>query len=226
MKTVQSRVAAEQCVAADDARLGWSVAAERSVLRTKKKESREGKLNLPELADFVGLWASPSGPVLWIRPGRGNSVRVSLAPGPREPAISHGARRASGGQVTLVGTWDRYLQSVRVRLPQFPNETELQLEHDNYSWVDEGTEPWDQLVVGVSTSDVPAALRATYPPWVLPRKPYRRVPEAEWSEFAIAASVGFDRRSQAPGGRNRGGPQNNEMHLTRSATAGRRGPRR
>jgi len=182
-------------------------------------------LPMSDPSEIVGLWASASGPVLWVRPGRGRSVLVSLAPGRAEPAINHGPPGRK--QRTVVATWDSYYYELRIPLPRLPYGAELHLDYDNYSVVAEGDEPEEQLTGGVSRDDVPGALETPLPHWLLPREPYRRVPEVEWCGYAIVSSVLSNDPSARRGRTRSGGPQNNEMHQTRSAMAkGRRGPRR
>ena len=166
---------------------------------------------------IVGLWASASGPVLWVRRSRGRSVLVSLAPSPGEPAINHGPPGRE--QRTVVGTWDSYYGELRIPLPQLKFGAELHLDYDDHTWAAEIAKRDERLTGGLSMDDVPGALQAKLPSWLLPREPYLRVPEAVWSNYSIVSSAARKRRRAA-------GPQNNEMHLTRSAIARRRGPRR
>ena len=149
----------------------------------------------PDRQRILGLWASASGPVLWVRPHRGRSVLVSMSSGATEPAIDLGPPGRE--QPTLIGTWDSYDYELCVPLPALPHGAELLLDLDNYSWVDEGGEPEDRLSGGVSMDDVPGALRVKFPSWLLPLEPYRRVSEAKWPEYAILSAVPRWRRSPA-----------------------------
>lgn len=162
--------------------------------------------------EILGLWASASGPVLWVRPGRGRSVLISLAPGRAEPAINLGS--AGRDKRTVVGTWDGYNGELRIPLPRLPYGAELILDYDNHSWAAEGDTLEEQLTGGVSMADVPGALRVALPPWLLSQEPYRRVPQEAWPQYGLVW-LPLRKGGVALGGRTGGGgPQNNEMHLT------------
>lgn len=166
---------------------------------------------------IVGLWASSSGPVVWVRGGRGRSVLVSVAPSAEAVAINHGPPERE--RRTVIGTWYSYDGELRIPLP-FPFGAELQLQYEDGTWEEDVAKRDEQLTGGVSMDYVPGALQAKLPAWLLPREPYRRVLEPEWPKYRIISSA-VGNRARAGSG-----PQNNEMHLTRLATVRRRGPRR
>ena len=177
--------------------------------------------------EIVGLWASTSGLVIWLRPGRGRSVLASLAPAREQRAVD--LVRRGRDKTTVIGSWDDYNWELRIPLPWLGHGAELTLGYE-YPWTDEngvayenGVGNGEQLTGGVSMDDVAAAKPESIPRWLLPSEPILRVPEASWSEYAIASSR---KRSSAGRRRRSTGPQNNRMHLTRAAMVKRRGPRR
>lgn len=85
------------------------------------------------------------------------------------------------------------------------------LEYDDYSWADGGSVSGEErLSGGVSMDDVPGAMPASIPRWLLPREPYLRVPEALYSEYAILSSAPLKSASTATGRRSSRGPQNKQ----------------
>jgi hypothetical protein len=104
-----------------------------------------------------------------------------LAPGRAEPAIDFSL--TGRAKRTIVGTWDSYYGELRVPLPWLLYGAELMLDYDDYSVSGE-----ERLTGAVSMDDVPGALPASIPRWLLPREPYLRVPEALWSEYTILSS--------------------------------------
>jgi hypothetical protein len=152
-------------------------------------------------SEIAGLWESRSGPVLWVRPWRGRSVQVSLAPMGAAPALELALGR--GDTTTVIAVWDDYNGELRIPLPRLPHGAELILAWDNHSSVAEGgpDEPW--LTGGVSRRDEPGALYPL-PAWLLPRAPFRRVPRESWPRYAMV-SAGSDevpaRPEKSPAGR-------------------------
>ena len=139
----------------------------RSVLRAKERGREDDDVGMSDQREIIGLWASASGPVLWVRPSRGRSVLVSLASGRSEPAIELGL--GGRNQRTVVGRWDIYDGELRVPLPRLPYGAELILDYDSYTWTAKGGKPEEQLTGGVSRDDVPGARRSALPRWLLPR---------------------------------------------------------
>ena len=148
-----------------------------------QSDDHQGRNQVSEVVEALGLWASASGLVLWIRPRRGTAVSVLLATGKSEPAFCEG---------WLAGTWYGYEYELRIQLPWLPNSAELILTYDNYAFSPGNSEPEEQLSGGVSMDAM-----APIPAWLLPHEPLRRVPEAEWADYAV---VSFGQVSHGPSG--------------------------
>jgi hypothetical protein len=126
---------------------------------------------------FLGLWASPAGPVLWVRKGRGRyGVIVAIAPGRREGSVRHG----TDARVWLPATWDPVEYELRVPLPNDAHNAALVFNRG----VDVGLEP-DQIGCAVTEDDHSGLGSTRRPSWVLPTSPYRRVPEWQWEAYAL-----------------------------------------
>jgi len=138
---------------------------------------------------IVGLWCSAGGAVLWIRRGRGYSVRVSVARTPISSAIQLGV--GENGSRTVIGRWDDYDGELRIPLPRLPYGAELILNVDYSSTVVAGWPAIAELTGGVSMDGVAEALNVAVPDWLF-ASPYRRVPERSWSSYAIVASTAGD----------------------------------
>ena len=151
-----------------------------------QSDDHQGRNQVSEVVEALGLWASASGLVLWIRPRQGTAVSVLLATGKSEPAFCEG---------WLAGTWYGYEYELRIQLPWLPNNAELILTYENYAFSPGSGEPEEQLSGGVSMDAVPPRGTDAIPPWLLPHEPLRRVPEAEWADYAV---VSFGEVSYAP----------------------------
>jgi hypothetical protein len=133
---------------------------------------------------MIGLWASTSGPALWIRPSRGYSVSVSIAPEQDKPPAVLGLGQRDNQSV--VGRWDDYWCELRIPLPRFPYGAALILDYE-YVLLEEKNKVEVQLSGGVSMEDVPGVLDADIPKWLMPQQPYRRVSRAEWSKYTMVS---------------------------------------
>jgi hypothetical protein len=144
-------------------------------------------------AACFGLWASPSGPVLYVNgPTRGSKVRAWIASSRNPGTTLPDGEQACG---PLVGRWDDDQAALELPIPFLPPSSALILHLDNYSWAMWGDGRPD-VVLNAALS-MPEGSSTPCPSWLTPDEPFRRVPRLTWAAFEGFAEH-FGIRMRAP----------------------------